>query len=64
MIFLRKQIISSAINFPFYYLLRIKENPKIHFKKKKQFKGNLFSNVIQLRKIKLEMATLTWPSNQ
>lgn len=34
MIFLRKQIISSAIKFPFYYLLRIKENPKIHFKKK------------------------------
>lgn len=64
MIFLRKQIISSAINFPFYYLLRIKENPKIHLKKKKPFKGNLFSNVIQLRKIKLEMATLTWPSNQ
>lgn len=63
MIFLRKQIISSAINFPFYYLLRIKENPKIHLKKK-PFKGNLFSNVIQLRKIKLEMATLTWPSNQ
>ena len=63
MIFLRKQIISSAIKFPLYYLLRIKENPKIHFKKK-QFKGNLFSNVIQLRKIKLEMATLTWPSNQ
>ena len=51
MIFLRKQIISSAIKFPFYYLLRIKENPKIHFKKK--FKGNLFANVIQLRKIKL-----------
>lgn len=36
MIFLRKQIISSAINFPFYYLLRIKENPKIHLKKKKK----------------------------
>lgn len=63
MIFLRKQIISSAINFPFYYLLRIKENPKIHLKKK-PFKGNLFSNVIQLRKIKLAVAALTWPSNQ
>ena len=36
MIFIRKQIISSAIKFPFYYLLRIKENPKIHFKKKIQ----------------------------
>lgn len=64
MIFLRRQIISSAINFPFYCLLRNKENPKIHLKKKKQFEGNLFSNVIHLRKIKLGMATLTWPSNQ
>ena len=41
MIFLRKQIISSAIKFPFYYLLRIKENPKIHLKKKKTIQREL-----------------------